>query len=66
MPQAKVVMNVRLVSPAISVIDIQGEVTAFAEQVMMQAYTRYLIMRGVHIVALVDCGKKKQKMHTLS
>ncbi|GHO49074.1 STAS domain-containing protein [Ktedonospora formicarum] len=37
MPQAKVVMNVRLVSPTTSVIDIQGEVTAFAEQVMMQA-----------------------------
>ncbi len=38
MPQAKVIMNVRQVSPAISIIDIQGEVTAFAEQVMIQAY----------------------------
>lgn len=38
MPQAKVVMNVRQVSPVTSIIDIQGEVTAFAEQVMMQAY----------------------------
>ena len=38
MPQANVAMNVRLVSPAISIIDIQGEVTAFAESAMMQAY----------------------------
>jgi anti-sigma B factor antagonist len=39
MPQAKVVMNVRQINATTSVIDIQGEVTAFAEQVMMQAYT---------------------------
>jgi anti-sigma B factor antagonist len=39
MPQAKVMMNVRQVNPATSVIDIQGEVSAFAEQVLMQAYT---------------------------
>lgn len=38
MPQAKVIMNVRQVSQAASVIDIQGEMTAFAEQVLMQAY----------------------------
>ena len=38
MPQAKVVMNVRQVSQEASVIDIQGEMTAFAEQVLMQAY----------------------------
>ena len=38
MPQAKVVMNVRRINANASVIDIQGEVTAFAEQVMMQAY----------------------------
>lgn len=40
MPQAKVVMNVRKVSPTASVIDIQGEVTAFAEQVLMDAYAQ--------------------------
>ena len=39
MPQANVVMNVRQVSPVASVIDIQGEVTAFAEKVLMEAYT---------------------------
>jgi anti-anti-sigma factor len=38
MPQAKVIMNVRQVSATASVIDIQGEVTAFAEQVLMQSY----------------------------
>ncbi len=40
MPQAKVTMNVRKVTPTASIIDIQGEVTAFAEQVMMDAYTQ--------------------------
>ena len=39
MPQAKVVMSVRKLSPTTSIIDIQGEVTAFAEQVLMDAYT---------------------------
>ena len=39
MPQAKVIMNVRQISPYTSIIDIQGEVTAFAEKIMMQAYT---------------------------
>jgi anti-sigma B factor antagonist len=39
MPQANVMMNVRQVSPVASVIDIQGEVTAFAEKVLMEAYT---------------------------
>jgi len=39
MPQAKVSMTVRQISAHISVIDIQGEVTAFAEQILMQAYT---------------------------
>jgi anti-anti-sigma factor len=39
MPQAKVVMSVRQINAATSIIDIQGEVSAFAEQVLMQAYT---------------------------
>ncbi len=38
MPQAKVVMNVRKVSPTASIIDIQGEVSAFAEDTLMEAY----------------------------
>lgn len=40
MPQANVVMNVRSVSPAASIIDIQGEVTAFAEDALMDAYAK--------------------------
>src|SRR5215475_4968425 len=39
MPQAKVIMNVRKVSPTTSIIDVQGEVTAFAENVLTSAYT---------------------------
>jgi anti-anti-sigma factor len=38
MPQAKVIMTVRQVNATTSVIDIQGEMTAFAEPVLMQAY----------------------------
>lgn len=38
MPQAKVEMNVRKPTSKVSVIDIEGEVTAFAENVLMDAY----------------------------
>lgn len=38
MPQANVVVNVRRVSATASIIDIQGEVSAFAEKVLMDAY----------------------------
>lgn len=38
MPQAKVVLHVRQVNATTSVIDIQGEITAFAEQALTQAY----------------------------
>lgn len=40
MPEAKVAMNVRRVSPTTSIIGIRGEVTAFAEEVLMQAYNQ--------------------------
>lgn len=39
MPQANVKMNVRRVSPVTSIIDIQGDVSAFAEDVLMEAYS---------------------------
>ena len=39
MPQAKVIMIARRVNPTASIIDIQGEVSAFAEKVLMDAYT---------------------------
>ena len=38
MPQAKVTMDVRKVSDDVSVIDVKGELTAFAEGVLMDAY----------------------------
>ena len=38
MPQAKVAMHIRRVNSTTSIIDIQGEVTAFAENVLMEAY----------------------------
>ena len=51
MPQANVAMNVRKAHPRASVIDIQGEVTSFAENVLMEAYNqasangaRYIIL----------------------
>jgi anti-sigma B factor antagonist len=40
MPQAQVTMDVRKVSEKVSVIDVKGELTAFAEGVLMQAYTQ--------------------------
>ena len=39
MPQANVVMNVRKISNTVSIIDIEGEVSAFAEDVLMEAYS---------------------------
>src|ERR671922_1098385 len=38
MPQANVVMNVRKISNTVSIIDIEGEVSAFAEDTLMEAY----------------------------
>jgi anti-sigma B factor antagonist len=37
-PQANVVVNVRRINPSVSILDIQGEVSAFAENVLMEAY----------------------------
>ncbi len=39
MPQSQVKMDVRKVTPQASVIDIEGDVTAFSENVLMDAYT---------------------------
>lgn len=38
--QANVTMTVRKISQSASVIDIQGEINAFAENVLMDAYTQ--------------------------
>jgi len=40
MPQAKVTIQVRVIDPTSSVIDIQGEVSSFAEQPLMAAYAQ--------------------------
>ena len=37
MPQANVVMNVRKISNTVSIIDIEGDVSAFAEDILMEA-----------------------------
>lgn len=38
MPQAQVAMDVRKVSDGIGIVDVRGELTAFAEGVLMEAY----------------------------
>jgi anti-sigma B factor antagonist len=40
MPQAQLTMDVRKINDKVSVIDINGELTAFAEGVLMQAYNQ--------------------------
>ena len=54
MPQAKVTMNVRNANSAANIIDIQGEVTAFAEQVLNEAYGQ--ASAGVRAVVLNFSG----------
>ncbi|MDP8959332.1 MAG: STAS domain-containing protein [Actinomycetota bacterium] len=40
MPQAQVVMNVRKPTETVSIIDIEGEVTAFVEEVLNEAHSQ--------------------------
>jgi hypothetical protein len=40
MPQAQVKMNVRKASERAAIIDVEGELTAFAEGVLMDAYNQ--------------------------
>jgi anti-sigma B factor antagonist len=40
MPEAQVKMNVRTAGEKASIIDVQGELTAFAENVLMDAYNQ--------------------------
>jgi anti-sigma B factor antagonist len=39
MPEARIVLNVRKPSDTVGIIDIEGEVTAFGEPVLMDAYS---------------------------
>src|SRR5437762_11997502 len=40
MTQANVTLSVRTLGDTVSIVDVQGDVTAFAENVLMDAYTR--------------------------
>jgi anti-sigma B factor antagonist len=40
MPKAEVSMDVRKANDSVSIVDIQGELTAFSEGVLMDAYTQ--------------------------
>ena len=40
MPEAQVKMNVRKASDKTRIIDVEGELTAFAENVLMDAYNQ--------------------------
>lgn len=40
MPRAQVTMDVRKVSDRVAVVDVQGELTGFAEGVLMEAYNQ--------------------------
>jgi anti-sigma B factor antagonist len=51
MPQAQVKMEVRKVNDKVSVIDVKGELTAFAEGVLMDAYNQASDGR-VHAIVL--------------
>ena len=51
MPKSNVTVSVRNVNPTTSVFDIDGEVTGFAEEVLMDAYTR-ASLHGAKNIAL--------------
>ncbi len=51
MPQAQVKMNVRKAGEKVSVIDIEGELTAFSEDVLMDAYNQ-ASERGARAIVL--------------
>ena len=51
MPQANVTMSVRAVGDTVSIVDVQGDVTAIAENALMDAYTR-ASAAGAHAIVL--------------
>lgn len=51
MPKPNVTINVRKVSATTAILDIQGEVTGFAEDALMEAYNR-ASSQGARIIAL--------------
>jgi hypothetical protein len=55
MPQAQVKMNVRKASERASIIDVEGELTAFAEGVLMDAYNQSCA-EGARVIILHFVG----------
>jgi anti-sigma B factor antagonist len=69
MPQAQVTMDVRKVNDKVSVIDVKGELTAFAEGVLMQAYNQaleYMNSSGIGLLVtlLIRVNREKQRLLT--
>jgi anti-sigma B factor antagonist len=70
MPQANVMMIVRRVNPIVSIIDIQGEVSAFAEKVLMDAIIlnfsglEYMNSSGIGLLVtlLIRVNRQKQRL----
>src|SRR5713226_8593441 len=73
MQPANVVMNVRHVSVTTSIIDIEGDVSASAEEALMQAYkeantltTRTVVLNssgiGLLVTLLIRVNRQKQRM----
>lgn len=63
MPQANVVMKVRKINDTVSIIDIEGEISAFAEDPLMEAYaeastatTRKIILNFVGLEYMNSSG----------
>ncbi|OGO40893.1 MAG: hypothetical protein A2W36_02365 [Chloroflexi bacterium RBG_16_58_14] len=50
MPQANIVMKVRQINESTSIFDIHGEINAFAENALMDAYTQANITGSKNIV----------------
>ena len=65
MPQANVVMNVRKISNTASIIDIEGDVSAFAEDVLMEAYSEASLPTTRSIILNfngIRANRQKQRM----
>lgn len=55
MPQANIATNIRAIEPTISIIDIQGDINAAAEQALTNAYTQANVP-GVRAIILNFAG----------
>ena len=62
MPQAQVSMDVRKASDGVSVVDVRGELMAFAEGVLMEAYKVASI--GLLVTLLIRVNREMQRLLT--